>query len=178
MRQHGVPYQPPANQIEYQPKGWYQEPQYAPSVAKPFYGHIPAQPQMVVNSYQPQTIPYPNYQTYRGGVPANNYSYPVYRQEAYYPEAEPQMLIYPQQSPQIPVQMHSHRPYAPSPAARPQIAPNVVNPPPVQTERVEAKQNTIDPNFVQAFDQNKFPTPGCFGLVRRGNLPSFQFSMK
>lgn len=183
MRQRGIGYPPAPAPMDYQQKGWYPtDPNYQAQGPPQYYPPGPAQPQMIMQQYPPQTMGYQGYPGYPQGIQQPQaYQYPVYRPEPYYPpEAEPSMMVYrpPVAQPQVPIQP-TRSFQAPAAQRNQQSHPvqPIIEPSPTHTEKndIQLKGNgNIDFAAQTSFNNLKYPLPGCFSLTPRGTLPGLK----
>ena len=195
MRQRATNYAPAPTSQDYQQKaGWYPaDPGFAPQ-AQPFYagGQAPA---MMISSYPTQPIAFQPFQAaYPQQVPYQQY--PTGSIQYFQEENPAQMMVFrptvPQPAPPVAPPVAAPRSYQPtsSPATRTasqsqivvqQVAPPPPPPPPPppvpQQPRIEKaqiqqqQQATLDVSTQPRFDNLKYPIPGCFSVIQRGNLP-------
>ncbi|EAX88999.1 calcium-binding protein, putative [Trichomonas vaginalis G3] len=201
--QRGIPYAQPPVAAEYAQKDWYADPAYASQGAAPYYAAGGAPP-MMLSQYPTQPITYQSYAPYSQGIQTPQpYLYSQFRPEAgYYPE-DPQLMIYRQPVAVPPTAVAPPQPAPPppqmpppQPAMPPQAPPRsfqstppppraIQQPPqptpPAPPPRVEkadiqpmSNASTIDVNTQPRFDNSKYPIPGCFSIIQRGNIPGIE----
>ena len=188
MRQRPANFPSSSPTQDFQQKGsWYTtDPNFA-AQAPPFYTN--GQPAMMLPTFPGQAIAFQSYQpTYAQQVPYQQFQ--TYRTEPFYQSEDPaQMMVFkPAVAPPQPVAQpartyQSATPTTTRSSTQPQIVVQQVPqpappppPPPPQVQRVEKAQMntpsvTFDVSTQPRFDNLKYPIPGCFSIIQRGNLP-------
>ena len=112
--------------------------------------------------------------------------YPTYRTETYYqPEDPTQMMVFRQ--PIAAQHVAAPRPFTqttPPARSQPQIviqspaAPQVttIHQPRVEKQTINPQTLNFDMTTPPRFDNLKYPTPGCFSIIQRGNIPGVRIS--